>query len=603
MSAANRKTKNIVYLDGNGFLVKNHDVNSTSNFMLFFPDDYEITGQKIGSNVLEGFNDPRVATISLVPKSRDSETNSMLQRVISPVSDFLLVSCAFRDLVGTLNVENLDEWLDDASFRGLYHTSYTLSSLEQVCLVPSASIQDHETSFVDVGNNEKSKIALIVDCSWLGKNETGSQTVITNFVSNLSNEPRIGEIYLANLPAGLPAYTKNYIDPKRVIIGKPEIGHKADIFWRPCQPDLIFDIFEARSMASRVVVTYYDLIGYDIVKYYQDAEEWLSYRESQRINAELSDSVIAISDDVHSQIVSEFGLVNPKRVQTIPVGVDHINFGPEDDIGDVSNQILEISESDFVLFLGTKYRHKNLDFARKVFTKLQAGMPSLSFVIAGLELDDEKSGNSYEGNKSEIRLGSVSTADRNHLLKSAKCVLYPTSAEGFGLIPFEAASFRTPTIFTQFGPLLENFPNVRMPKEWTIEAYCLAFKEIMSSDKIQKELTQQHEYWSRNRLSWSFLTKLLVDNFETTLDRPSIFTHPLPFLEVTQQRDEVIQQRDEATQQRDEVTQQRDEVTQQRDYISAELSKVYSSISWRITSFPRRIAKSLRVTINKLKIW
>jgi glycosyltransferase involved in cell wall biosynthesis len=600
MSASNRTAKKIAYLDENGVLAKEHESYPNSKFLMFFPGNYEITGQSIDPQLFEAFEDPRVVTISLVTPSRDGESKSIHKRVDSPASDFLLVSCAFTDLLGEVNEQNLNEWSDDASFRGLYHTSYTLSNLDLVSLVSLTPRQDHETPFASIDINPESKLDLIIDCSWLGENETGSQTVITNFVSNLSIESRIGKIYLANLPGGLPAYTKDFIDPKRVVIGRPDIGEKADIFWRPCQPDLVFDIFEARSMAKRVVVTYYDLIGYDIVNYHENTEEWQRYRDSQRKIAELSDSVIAISEDVRSQIVSEFGLVNPKRVNAIGIGVDHIDPGREIYFGNVSSQVLRIAESDFVLCLGTKYRHKNVDFARKVFANLHLETPSLSLVIAGLELDAEKSGIDDEMNSSEIRLESISTADRNHLLKNAKCVLYPTSAEGFGLIPFEASSFGTPTIFTQFGPLMENFPHASMPKSWSIEAYCAAFKEIMSTNKIQKELTEQYEQSAQSRLSWSNITKQLVDNFESTLERPSTFSHPLPFIEVTQQRDEVTQQRDEVTQQRDEVTQQRDEVTQQRDEIYAELNRVYSSISWRITLYPRRLVKSIRSTISKL---
>ena len=49
-------------------------------------------------------------------------------------------------------------------------------------------------------------------------------------------------------------------------------------------------------------------------------------------------------------------------------------------------------------------------------------------------------------------LSEVEPAERNWLLANAACVLYPTSAEGFGLLPFEAASFGTPCVHVAFGP-------------------------------------------------------------------------------------------------------------------------------------------------------
>jgi glycosyltransferase involved in cell wall biosynthesis len=64
----------------------------------------------------------------------------------------------------------------------------------------------------------------------------------------------------------------------------------------------------------------------------------------------------------------------------------------------------------------------------------------------------------------EARLGSrehvfvipeVTGPERNWLLRHASFVWYPTSAEGFGLVPFEAAAFGTPTVAVDFGPISE----------------------------------------------------------------------------------------------------------------------------------------------------
>jgi glycosyltransferase involved in cell wall biosynthesis len=57
-------------------------------------------------------------------------------------------------------------------------------------------------------------------------------------------------------------------------------------------------------------------------------------------------------------------------------------------------------------------------------------------------------------------LPDVTSQERNWLLRHASLVLYPTSAEGFGLVPYEAARFGTPTVHVSFGPLAEVAPGL-----------------------------------------------------------------------------------------------------------------------------------------------
>ena len=75
----------------------------------------------------------------------------------------------------------------------------------------------------------------------------------------------------------------------------------------------------------------------------------------------------------------------------------------------------------------------------------------------------------------------VSSAERNWLLKHAELVLYPTSAEGFGLVPHEAAAFGTPTVMVPFGPLGERLPDLPVaPQDWetkTLADACLQVHE------------------------------------------------------------------------------------------------------------------------------
>ena len=64
-----------------------------------------------------------------------------------------------------------------------------------------------------------------------------------------------------------------------------------------------------------------------------------------------------------------------------------------------------------------------------------------------------------------VTLPDVTSEERNWLLRHASICLYPTSNEGFGLVPFEAARFGTPTVFTRVGPLAEVLDGVPVVSE------------------------------------------------------------------------------------------------------------------------------------------
>jgi len=62
----------------------------------------------------------------------------------------------------------------------------------------------------------------------------------------------------------------------------------------------------------------------------------------------------------------------------------------------------------------------------------------------------------------------------------AAAVLYPSSAEGFGFVPYEAAALGTPSTFAAFGPLAEISQLTDVPHSWSIDAFAADLAALLN---------------------------------------------------------------------------------------------------------------------------
>ena len=84
-------------------------------------------------------------------------------------------------------------------------------------------------------------------------------------------------------------------------------------------------------------------------------------------------------------------------------------------------------------------------------------------------------------------LPDISSLERNWLMRHADLVLYATSAEGFGLVPYEAARFGTPSLFTSFGPLRELAPEIPVvASDWDPASLASLAEQLLSDPELSK---------------------------------------------------------------------------------------------------------------------
>ena len=99
--------------------------------------------------------------------------------------------------------------------------------------------------------------------------------------------------------------------------------------------------------------------------------------------------------------------------------------------------------------------------------------------------------------------------------------MYLTSAEGFGLVPHEAAAFGTPTVFVPFGPLGERFPNLpAAPADWGLEELANSADMLLRDPALAQQQIDAI-LQDTKRYDWQDTAAGVLDVYRAVLARPA----------------------------------------------------------------------------------
>jgi len=442
-------------------------------------------------------------------------------------------------LAADATVEQIIDWSRRASERGLWHdwwlsNARDIANADEFC--PMSAIDQHETR--DMASSryrairsetiDPSAISLTIDATWLGPHQTGAQVLTTAAIEALAANPRVGRIRLTGIDE-LPNYAAHLADLDNVDIGarapEPAEAEPTDVVWYPNQIDQRVDITQARSLGRRVITTYLDLIAYDIPRYHASHEAWAAYRALQRRIALSVDGITTISADVADRLQQEVPRLDPRRIRPIPLGLDHIAATDIEPGEDIAALAPKLTSRPYVLVLGNDFLHKNRDFAIAVWEKMLADGTNCDLVLAGLHVKSSSSKEREDAlldQHTNLRgkahtLGHVSEPSRGWLMTSAAAVLYPSSAEGFGFVPYEAAALGTPSTFAAFGPLAEVSQLTDVPRTWSVDAFAADLAELLADPERAKTRVEGLR-GAISRSTWQAFGDRLLD-FMIEIDR------------------------------------------------------------------------------------
>lgn len=354
------------------------------------------------------------------------------------------------------------------------------------------------TPLATVHDSARAKVLglhVLIDGTCLGPKEMGTQVHTLNLVRALAAHPEVARLEVTHA-TDIPEYAARILSapavhPVRVRDDQDVMGaSRADIAHRPYQPDRVMQS-AWRDIAARTVVTVQDLIAYRNGAYHASPEAWLGYRDGMRSSLSLCDGVVVISDDVREEVERELLPVPADRLFVVPCGTDHLTGGEATEVPPVLVRLGAVA-APFVLVVGANYAHKNRDLAIGAVRELRRrGFADLRLVLVGAAVPfgssrvEESVAHDPVIDDWCISVLDVPSKQRNWLLRHAALVLYPTAAEGFGLVPFEAARFGTPVVTVPFGPLVEAMPDAPVSsRDWDPHSFADAAGQLLTDPDL-----------------------------------------------------------------------------------------------------------------------
>jgi glycosyltransferase involved in cell wall biosynthesis len=192
------------------------------------------------------------------------------------------------------------------------------------------------------------------------------------------------------------------------------------------------------------IITIHDLI-YEKNPHKFNYKELLIKKKTAILNA---DKIICVSQATKNDFLKYYPI--KKQIFTIHHGGDHLNKSK------INNFIPR--KNSFILFVGQRDRHKNFInflYAYKISKNI---FNNIKIVCFGGGLFSKKEIDLF--NKLRIKPDYISNIQGDkktlcNLYKTASCLIYPSTDEGFGLPLLEAMSFGCPVIASKIKPILE----------------------------------------------------------------------------------------------------------------------------------------------------
>ena len=299
------------------------------------------------------------------------------------------------------------------------------------------------------------KICFDNEIFWSQKFGAISSRYFFNLIKNLSIKSNLDVKVFAKfyLNHRLDDLSKNVVIGNKLKLKPPFTGtlfKKINAFFlnkeiKLFKPDIIHKTYYnynlKRIYKSKVVLTVFDL--------WHEKNSKTFYRPKE-YSLNISDHIVCPSVSTKNDLVEIYN-IDPKKITVTYFGIEKFkDIKITDDYTNI--------KKPFLLFIGARGRYKNFSNFIKSYSKSQRMTKEFNIICFGggdFSLDEI---NLFK----KLKILNFVHKEKNNddqtllrLYKNAKCLVYPSTHEGFGLPPIEAMSLGCPTLTSNYKAVIE----------------------------------------------------------------------------------------------------------------------------------------------------
>ena len=363
------------------------------------------------------------------------------------------------------------------------------------------------------------KLRVAYDIRHLPHEQVGTRTYAVSLGPCLGENPEIELTLLVREPAQADGL-KGRVVTSEQWRDDVEVIHKPAQVIAPRELKLLFE------SSAHVVITYQDLIGYQVPSVVPNDWQHDQYRGTSSLSMQSVQRVIAYSESARHEITAEFG-IPAEEVCVVPLGVDATWFGHRTQSDIDIRRKLGLSEP-FFFSIATDFPHKNLpnllDAYASLRSRWRAGEPP-GLVLAGhtssARTDFYPTLESKALPAGVTFLGPVSREQSRVLYQRAMALVFPSLYEGFGLPPLEAMAAGTPVIAMPISAVPEvGGDTVLYADGLSVRALARALESVATDPALRDQLRER----GRKRVlafRWEQTALATVEVYRSAVLRPS----------------------------------------------------------------------------------